>query len=80
MILNLHQYHHLKHTTSFYDFHLSLIVTGANKHKQLNMKGKDRRLDHIREVKMKLDLAIDVEQLKIKIQETGVIQFFHFEF
>lgn len=70
MITNLHQYHHLKHTISFYDFHLSLIVLGANKHKQ--MKGRDRRLDRIRDVKMKLDYDMDVEQLKNRIQESNV--------
>lgn len=41
MVTNLHQYHHLKHTSSFYDFHLALIVTGANKWKRL--KGRDKR-------------------------------------
>lgn len=70
MITNLHQYHHLKHTSSFYDFHLSLIVTGANKWKRV--KGRDRRLDRMDEVKMKMDFQMDFDQLKNKIQETQV--------
>lgn len=71
MVTNLHQYHHAKHTSSFYDFHLSLIVTGANKWKRL--KGRDRSLERMAQVKMKIDFAMDTDQLKLKIQETGVL-------
>jgi len=71
MVTNLHQYHHLKHTSSFYDFHLALIVTGANKWKRL--KGRDKRQDKLDEVKMKIDFAMDVDQLKVKLNETQVL-------
>ncbi len=71
MVTNLHQYHHLKHSSSFTsDFHLSLIVTGANKWKR--MKGRDRRLDRMDEVRMKIDFAMDMEQFRAKIQESQV--------
>jgi len=71
MLTNLHQYHHSKHTSSFYDFHLSLIVSGANKWKR--MRGRDRRLDRLDEVKLKMDSAMDLDQLKNKIQESQVL-------
>lgn len=70
MVTNLYQYHHLKHISSFYDFHLSLIVTGANKWKRL--KGRDKRLDRMDEVKLKIDFGMDIDQLKNKIQESQV--------
>jgi hypothetical protein len=37
---NLHQFSHIKGESSFFDFHLSLIVTGANKWRRL--KGRNR--------------------------------------
>jgi len=72
MITNLHQYHHSKHTSSFYDFHLSLIVTGAKKWKRL--KGRDRRLDRMDEIKLKIDFAMDFDELKNKIMESQITQ------
>eukprot|EP01114_Cavostelium_apophysatum_P016624 TRINITY_DN4775_c0_g1_i1.p1 TRINITY_DN4775_c0_g1~~TRINITY_DN4775_c0_g1_i1.p1 ORF type:complete len:1113 (-),score=304.93 TRINITY_DN4775_c0_g1_i1:63-3401(-) len=71
MVTNLHQYHHMKHNSSFYDFHLALIVTGANKWKRL--KGRDKSKDKLDQVKMKMDFAMDVDQLKNKIQESQVL-------
>jgi hypothetical protein len=70
MVTNLHQYHHLKHASSYDELHLSLIVTGANKWKRV--KGRDRRLDRMDEVKIKIDFQMDFDQLKNKIQETQV--------
>lgn len=43
---NLYQFSHLKNESSFFDFHLSLIVTGANKWRRL--KGRNRYSETLR--------------------------------
>lgn len=59
-----------KGLTSFNDLHVALIVTGANKWRR--MKGRDRRLDRIDDVKRKIDWAMDEKQLLSKLQQTQV--------
>ena len=38
--------------------------------------GRDRRLDRMDEVKMKIDFAMDADQFKNKIQDTQVLYIF----
>jgi rapamycin-insensitive companion of mTOR len=73
MISNLHQYMHMKETevSSTFDFHAALLVSGANKWRRL--KGKDRRLDRIEEVKLKLDWRMDESTLRAKMAATNVL-------
>ena len=51
--------------------HVALIVTGANKWRRL--KGRDRRLDRIDDVKRKMDWAMDEKQLLSRLQSTQVV-------
>ncbi|ELR24886.1 cytosolic regulator of adenylate cyclase [Acanthamoeba castellanii str. Neff] len=71
MVGNLHQFSHIKGESSFFDFHLSLIVTGANKWRRL--KGRNRRLDRIDDVKKKIDWGMDDKQLLARLQQTQIL-------
>jgi rapamycin-insensitive companion of mTOR len=71
LVRNLHQFSHIKGESSYFDFHLSLIVTGANKWRRL--KGRDRRLDRIDDVKRKIDWGMDDRQLLAKLQQTQIL-------
>ncbi|KAL6058320.1 Cytosolic regulator of adenylyl cyclase [Balamuthia mandrillaris] len=68
MVANLHQISHNKRSASLYD---SYLVTGANKWRRL--KGSDRRLDRIDDVKRKFDLKMDEAQLQYKLRQTQVL-------
>jgi len=74
-ISNLHQYMHMKETnmscSSSLDFHTSLLVSGASKWRR--MKGKDRRLDRLDDVKMKIDWKMDEKVFFQKVSDTGVL-------
>ncbi|KAL6050423.1 Peptidyl-prolyl cis-trans isomerase fkbp11 [Balamuthia mandrillaris] len=71
MVSNLHQFSHNRETSNHYDFHLSLIVTGANKWRR--RKGMDKNLDRIDDVKRKIDWSMDENQLTAKLKQTQVL-------
>lgn len=54
------------------------VLKGANKWRRI--KGKDRRLDKIDEVKMKMDWAMDENQLLQKIKDSNVLHLFVYLF
>mmetsp|Transcript_15192 Transcript_15192/g.45499 ORF Transcript_15192/g.45499 Transcript_15192/m.45499 type:complete len:1087 (+) Transcript_15192:76-3336(+) len=72
MVSHLHQYSHIKETSQCQEeYHTSLLVTGANKWRRV--KGVDRRLDRLDDVKMKIEYKMDEGTLKAKLVETNVL-------
>eukprot|EP01132_Coremiostelium_polycephalum_P001142 gene1142-1449_t len=71
MVTNLHSYSHIKATNNSFDSSLAIVLTGANKWRRI--KGQDRRLDKIDDVKMKMDWAMDDAQFQQKIKDTQVL-------
>eukprot|EP00004_Rigifila_ramosa_P013527 TRINITY_DN3004_c0_g1_i1.p1 TRINITY_DN3004_c0_g1~~TRINITY_DN3004_c0_g1_i1.p1 ORF type:complete len:1085 (-),score=258.97 TRINITY_DN3004_c0_g1_i1:103-3207(-) len=73
MLNNLHQFLRTKKTqsNSLYDFHLSLIVTGA--HKWRRVKGVDRSMDRVDDLKSKIDSMMDDPQFFAQVKESMVI-------
>eukprot|EP01104_Vermistella_antarctica_P020383 TRINITY_DN869_c5_g1_i1.p1 TRINITY_DN869_c5_g1~~TRINITY_DN869_c5_g1_i1.p1 ORF type:complete len:770 (+),score=198.04 TRINITY_DN869_c5_g1_i1:303-2312(+) len=71
MVTNLHQYSHIKGTSHTIDLPESVALTGANKWRRL--KGFDRLLDRIDDVKMKMDVNMDEGAFRAKLQETGIM-------
>ncbi|EGC39137.1 cytosolic regulator of adenylyl cyclase [Dictyostelium purpureum] len=71
MVTNLHSYSHNKSTTTLMDSTLAIGLTGANKWRRI--KGQDRRLDKVDDVKMKMDWHMDEAQFQQKIKDTQVL-------
>ncbi|KYR02655.1 cytosolic regulator of adenylyl cyclase [Tieghemostelium lacteum] len=71
MVTNLHSFSHSKATYSLLDNSLAIGLTGANKWRRV--KGQDRRLDKIDDVKMKMDWHMDDAQFQQKVKDTQVL-------
>lgn len=74
LVSKLDQYMHIKEAqreSSAFDSDVSLVVSGASKWRR--MKGKDKRLDRIETVKLKIDHKMDSEQLRWHITNTNVL-------
>src|SRR5207253_2908409 len=54
-------------------WHLSLLLTGANKWRRV--KGRDKRLDRLDDIKMKIDLGMDDVTFQNRLKETQVLTF-----
>jgi hypothetical protein len=67
----LHQYAHLKGTAGASNSGMVTALTGANKWRRI--KGRDRRLDRIDDVKHMMDVAMDDKQFQMKLQDTQVL-------
>ncbi|HLD77508.1 MAG TPA: hypothetical protein VJB16_00630, partial [archaeon] len=67
----LHQYAHLKGTAGASNSGMVTALTGANKWRRI--KGRDRRLDRIDDVKHMMDVAMDEKQFQMKLQDTQVL-------
>jgi len=75
MVSELHQFAHIKgsHDSEENDTEqLSMIVTGAGKWRRV--KGNDRRLDRIDDIKRKMDWDMDTQEVLDRIQRTEVEQ------
>eukprot|EP01087_Luapelamoeba_hula_P013098 TRINITY_DN3724_c1_g1_i3.p1 TRINITY_DN3724_c1_g1~~TRINITY_DN3724_c1_g1_i3.p1 ORF type:complete len:982 (+),score=144.33 TRINITY_DN3724_c1_g1_i3:348-3293(+) len=72
MVANLHHLAHLKSRTQQGQPQGSLTVTGANKWRRI--KGRDKRLDKVDDIKKKMDFSIDEKQLLVKLQQTQVTE------
>lgn len=70
MLTNLHAYHHSKHSDSITEHQIPITVGPTSKWKRI--KPRDRRLDRIEALKLKLDAQMDYDQLKLKISESQV--------
>jgi hypothetical protein len=53
------------------DWHISLLLTGANKWRRV--KGRDKRLDRLDAIKMKMDLNMDELTFQNKMKDTQVV-------
>eukprot|EP01117_Protostelium_nocturnum_P011476 TRINITY_DN4163_c0_g1_i2.p1 TRINITY_DN4163_c0_g1~~TRINITY_DN4163_c0_g1_i2.p1 ORF type:complete len:1169 (+),score=280.38 TRINITY_DN4163_c0_g1_i2:189-3695(+) len=71
MLTNLHAYHHSKHSDSITEYQIPITVGPTSKWKRI--KPRDRRLDRIEALKLKLDAQMDYDQLKLKIGESQVV-------
>jgi len=71
MVTNLHSYSHIKSSVGIFDSSMAIGLTGANKWRRI--KGQDRRLDKIDDVKMKMDWHMDDVQFQQKIKDTQVL-------
>ncbi|KAN0036442.1 hypothetical protein ACTFIV_001735 [Dictyostelium citrinum] len=71
MVTNLHSYSHNKSSTTLMDSTLAIGLTGANKWRRI--KGQDRRLDKVDDVKMKMEWHMDDNQFQQKIKDTQVL-------
>ena len=72
LVSRLHQYMNIKEDTSEnFDFHTSLLVSGASKWRRL--KGKDKRMDRIENVKLKIDHRMDHDQLRLQMNASNVL-------